>query len=250
MQPQRNSSEEWQQPSEQPSQSPYANPLPEQEQAATQPVVTMTPEQAQQPVTPSPQPVSTEETVGQVAVDASVEADDIEPEPSNEEESANPNEVLPEANHEPVRWQAQEYIPHEKNAGWYVVFVLVVIAFMAVAILLMQSWTFAILVPVMAAALMVYVKRPPRMLDYTLSMKGLYVNEQLHAFSEFRGFGVIHDGLEYSVMLLPQKRFHPGVSVYFNEQDGEAIVDLLGAHLPMQELKLDPIDRLIRKLRI
>lgn len=249
MQPQRNSSEEWQQPPEQPSQSPYATPLPQQD--APQPVVTMTPEQQPQQPT-APLPASTEAAVGQTAVEATAEptpSETAEPE-TLDDEAADPNDVAPVANHEPVRWQAQEYIPHEKNAGWYVVFVLVVVAFMAVAILLMQSWTFAILVPVMAAALMVYVKRPPRVLDYTLSMKGLYVNEQLHTFAEFRGFGVIHDGLEYSVMLLPRKRFHPGVSVYFNEQDGEAIVDLLGAHLPMQELKLDPIDRLIRKLRI
>jgi hypothetical protein len=121
---------------------------------------------------------------------------------------------------------------------------------MAIAIFLIKSITFIILVPVMAVALFVYVNRPPRMIDYTLSRKGLHINDRLYSFTEFKGFGVIHDGKEYSVLLLPIKRFVPGVSVYFPEQAGEAIVDILGTRLPMQELRLDFVDRIIRKLRI
>jgi hypothetical protein len=114
----------------------------------------------------------------------------------------------------------------------------------------MQSITFAILVPVMAAALIVYSRRPPRVLDYTLSRQGLHVNDRLYSFAEFKGFGVIHDGDEYSIMLIPTKRFKPGVYVYFPEDAGEAIVDMLAARLPMQELHMDLVDRVIRKLRI
>jgi hypothetical protein len=41
----------------------------------------------------------------------------------------------------------------------------------------------------------------------------------------------------------------PAVSMYFAEEDGEKIVDILGARLPMEELHLDAIDRLMRRLR-
>ena len=151
---------------------------------------------------------------------------------------------------EPVYWQAQEYIHHDKSPVWFIFFAIIVIALIAIAIFLMDSITFAVLVPVMAFALLVYTHRPPRVLDYTLSSQGLHINDHLYAFEEFKSFGVIHDGKEYSVMLLPVKRFKPGVSVYFPEESGEAIVDMLGARLPMQELKLDLIDQLIRKMRI
>jgi hypothetical protein len=133
---------------------------------------------------------------------------------------------------------------------WFVVFAVVVLGLMAAAVFLMQAVTFAILVPVMAVALIVYSHRPPRLLDYTLSAKGLYVNDQLYPFADFKSFGVIHDGEEYSVMLIPVKRFKMGVSVYFPEEAGEAIVDMLGARLPMRELHIDVVDKLIRKLRI
>jgi len=51
-------------------------------------------------------------------------------------------------------------------------------------------------------------------------------------------------------MLIPTKRFAPGVSVYFPDDAGEKIVDILGQRLPMEELKLDVIDIVVRKLRL
>ena len=210
--------QQWQQPSEQPSQAPYEP----AQQDSPGPVVTITPDNTAG--TPSPIPAPEAAPTAPAASQAV------------EEES--------------VRWQATEYIHRHKGAGWFVIFGIVVVIAMAIAILLMKSITFAILVPVMAAALVVYAYRPPRVLDYTLSRKGLHVNDRLYPFGEFKGFGVIHDDDEYSVMLIPTKRFRPGVYVYFPEEAGEAIVDTLAARLPMQELHMDLVDRLIRKLRI
>jgi len=218
--------QQWQQPSEQPSQAPYAPPP--QEKPA--PVVTITPDNQ----TAMPSPVSQQAPeVPQLAETA----------------PASQLSQVPDAE-EPVHWQATEYIHRHKGVLWFVTFGIVVIIAMVAAIFLMKSLTFAILVPVMAAALIVYAYRPPRVLDYTLSRKGLHVNDRLYAFGEFKGFGVIHDDDEYSVMLIPIKRFRPGVYVYFPEEAGEAIVDMLAARLPMQDLHMDLVDKLIRKLRI
>ena len=156
----------------------------------------------------------------------------------------------PPAEQEPLHWQGTEYVHHEKDALWFIIFGVVVVVFMLLAIFLIESPTFAVLIPVMAAALIVYARRPPRLIDYTLSPKGLYVNDQLYPFSDFKGFGVIRDDGEYSIMLIPTKRFRLGVSIYFPEDAGEAIVDMLGVRLPMREMKLDVFDRIIHKLRI
>lgn len=210
MQPDRGQPDDWQQPNEQPSQAPYEGSADSSEKA---PVVTLAPDEPDTPVAPDfPAPASNEQ--------------------------------------QPVHWQAHEYIHHDKDALWFTVFTAVVLALMAFSIFIIQSITFTILLPVMAVALIVYTRRPPRLLDYTLSDKGLHINDRLYSFNEFKGFGVIRDGQEYSIMLIPIKRFRPGVSVYFPEEAGEAIVDLLGARLPMQKLHLDIVDQVIRKLRI
>lgn len=224
MQPNRTPSD-WQQPSEQPAPAPH--------------VVTNDQQSPSEETAPSQAP-----TVSQPVTETPVSD-----EPAQLEEAP----VAPPATtttEEPVHWQATEYIHHEKNTLWFTIFGLVVVALIALAVFVLQSVTFAILIPVMAVALIVYSHRPPRLLDYTLSRQGLHVNDRLYSLNEFKGFGVVHDGSEYSVMLIPLKRFKPGVSVYFPEEAGEAIVDMLGARLPMQELHVDLVDRIIQKLRI
>ena len=222
MQPDRNQQSDWQQPNEQPSQAPYE--APDDGSANKSPVVTLTP-------------------------DASVQQSETEP-PTEDNASIPIDSDRQAVEEEPVHWQAHEYIHHEKDAVWFVIFAVVVVGLMAFSIFVIQSITFTILIPVMAVALVVYSQRPPRLLDYTLSSKGLHINDRLYSFNEFKGFGVIRDDKEYSVMLIPIKRFRPGVSVYFPEEAGEAIVDILGTRLPMQKLNLDVVDKVIRKLRI
>lgn len=149
-----------------------------------------------------------------------------------------------------IQWQAPEYLQHARTPLWYVGFWSVVIILMAIAAFVIRSWSFVILVPVMAAALVIYSHRPPRQLNYVLSTKGLYINDQLHPLSEFRSFGVIQEDNWPALMLIPVKRFRPGMTVYFPQENGEAIVDLLGSRIPMEELHLDAFDKIVRKLRM
>lgn len=151
----------------------------------------------------------------------------------------------------PVTWSAQEYVHLDRSPLWFVLFVIVVLALAAVSIFLLQSWSFSALIIVMAVALIIYIRRPPRVLTYALSpAQGLYVGEKLYHMDEFKAFGLIEDDGHHSIMLIPRKRFAPGVSVYFPEDAGERIVDILGQQLPMENLKLDIVDVIVRKLRL
>lgn len=151
----------------------------------------------------------------------------------------------------PVTWTAQEYVHLDKSPTWFVIFIVVVLGLVSIDVFLLKSWTFSVLVIVMAVAVIIYTRRPPRAITYALSAtQGLYVGERLYHFDEFKAFGLIKDGDHNSIMLLPTKRFSPGVSVYFPDEVGEKIVDVLGLRLPMEELKLDIIDIVVRKLRL
>lgn len=156
--------------------------------------------------------------------------------------------VDPALEHETILWQAPEYVHRYKSPVWYGLFVLVVALLVAAAVFLMQSWTFALLIPVMAFALFAYSARPPRMMSYALSEKGLYINDTLHGFAEFKAFGVLHELDHFSLELIPVRRFRPSLSVYFDEASGEQIVDILGTRLPMQDVKPDGFDRIVRFL--
>lgn len=216
MQPHDEQSQEQQ---GQPAVSPYAG-VPEQ---ANRPVVTLSPDEDQA--------IQTVYPVADAAADPA------------------PTEGVA-AHQQPVRWQAAEYIHRERDQMWFIIFVAVTLVLIAVAIFLIKSITFAVLIPVMAAALVVYTRRPPSMLDYTLSRQGLHVNDHLYPFSEFKSFALVSGDVQHSIMLIPTKRFKPAVSVYFPEEAGEAIVDMLAARLPMQEAHPDIVDRIIQKLHL
>ncbi len=151
----------------------------------------------------------------------------------------------------PITWTAQEYIHLDRSPLWFVAFIAVVLGLVALSVFVLNAWSFAVLVVVMAVALIVYIRRPPRTLTYALSPnQGLYVGERLYTFDEFKAFGLIQDDGNFSIMLIPRKRFAPGVSVFFPEDAGERIVDILGQRLPMENLKLDIVDVIVRKLRL
>lgn len=148
-----------------------------------------------------------------------------------------------------ISWEAEEYIVRDKNAGWYVGMVVVGLLLSALAIWL-QAWTFLAVIVLSVVALLVYTLRPPRMLHYSLTERGLSEGEHLYNYDDFKAFGVLKEGQHFAIVLTPRKRFSPRVTVFFPEAQGEAIVDAFGARLPMEEVRLDVLDRLIKFLRI
>ena len=188
----------------------------------------------------NPAPAQTVDPQGLVADDQTVDLNDPEYAEGDEEY---------DLSEEPVTWAAHEFIHREKGTLWFFLFAIIIAALIAVSIFT-QAWSFTVLIVVVAIVVVVFTRRPPRELTYSLTDEGLTIDGDLHKFSAFKSFGIIHDGEEFSVMLIPTQRFQPGIAVYFPEEAGEDIVDVLGSRLPMKDLKLDIVDRAVRLLRL
>jgi hypothetical protein len=157
--------------------------------------------------------------------------------------------IREDGDEEVIHWTASEYIHVKKGPGWYVGFVFITLVLIAIDVLFLRTYTLSLLVVVMAIAVVIYSRRPPAELHYVLSgRQGLYIGEQLYTFSHFKAFGVIKDGDHHFIKFIPMKRLSPGLSIYFPEEVGEQIVDILGARLPMENLKLDTIDIVVRRI--
>ena len=148
-----------------------------------------------------------------------------------------------------INWHAQEYIPRDKNAGWYVGLAIVALALIALGVWL-RAITFIVLIVVSAIALVIYSVRPPRVLHYSLSDKGLSEGNNLYSYEDYKSFGILKEDGNFAIVLKPRKRFALGVTVYFSQKDGERIVDAFGARLPMEEAKMDFLDKIVKFLRI
>ncbi|MBR0467924.1 hypothetical protein IJJ53_03425 [Candidatus Saccharibacteria bacterium] len=148
-----------------------------------------------------------------------------------------------------VSWEATEYIERDHNTWWYIGLFAVGIGLCVLSFFL-QWWSFIALVIVCIIAILVTSLRPPRKIQYSLDQNGLTEGGKLYKYEDFRAFGILKEGSHFSAVLIPKKRFAIQAKVYFPGDSGEAIVDALGARLPMEEVKLDFLDKIVNFLRI
>ncbi|MDO4902593.1 MAG: hypothetical protein Q4A21_03540 [bacterium] len=153
-----------------------------------------------------------------------------------------------------VNWQAQDLLIGEKSQTWYIYFFIIVVAMIAAAWFLMggwQSWSFILVIVISAAAIvMTRSTKHSKIINYALSTRGVYIGNDFYEYANFKAFGILKEKQIYSIILMPRKRFSPSVSIYFPKENGEKITDILGARLPMEEIHLDLIDRIIRKINL
>ena len=147
-----------------------------------------------------------------------------------------------------IEWSASEYVEHDKSPLWYAVLGVVSLALAAFAVFVIKQYTFAALIAVMVVAIVIWARRPAQEMFYQLNPEAISINGKLFSLSDFRAFGIVQDGALYYATLLPNKRFSPGVNVYFPHELGEQIVDILGSRLAMETIKPDFVDKLMNKL--
>lgn len=150
-----------------------------------------------------------------------------------------------------IHWIANDSPQYNRGSAWFIVLTLFSISLILLDVFLLKYYSFSAVVLVVFVSLMIGAIRSPRQLNYAFSLEqGLYINNKLYPLDDFSSFGVITDDGQPFIKLIPNKRFGTGLDIYFPEELGEVIVDAFGEFLPMEEIKLDLIDKLTRKLKL
>jgi len=146
-------------------------------------------------------------------------------------------------------WQAPEFADHVRNNGWYAAFFMGTVVIAAVVYLTTKE-IFAVATTIILAILAgILLGREPRLINCEATDQGLKVDGKLYEYRNFKSFAIIQEGQMTSISLLPLKRFMPPVSAYFDIKDQDAIVSVIGEHLPYEARQADAIDRLSHRLR-
>lgn len=148
-----------------------------------------------------------------------------------------------------IRWQASEFVDHEKNHNWFVLLGIAALAVCGIVYLLSGSIFSVVVVLFAAAAFGVTANQKPRTMEYALLSNEVQIGERRYKYDDFRSFSVVKEGALWSIVLQPTKRFMPLITVYFDPNDGEKIFDVLSAQMPHEERKLDAVDQLMRRIR-
>lgn len=157
----------------------------------------------------------------------------------------------PPPTHPPVsiQWEASEFIQHSKSPVWFLAFAVFAAGMLALGILVLKDWFVTIGFIFMLVAIVVVAVRKPRVLKYALDDSGVHVGDKFFQYNQFHSFGLIQESGLWSVVFMPNARFSPTLSIYFDQDQGEEIVDALAQFLPMEEHKVDAVDKLSRKIR-
>jgi hypothetical protein len=183
---------------------------------------------------------------------------DIEAESTVEDETTavedDPSEITDEEfeqlreNEVAYRWEASEYVHNNKSGLWYLGLVGLLIVLIGLAALL-HYWLEIVAFLVMGAAIVVYARRPPRVLTYELGPTGITVDGKELPFSQFTSFGVLADIDWHTIDLEPVQRFAARLSIIFDPEDFDAVVGHLELHLPRVDRDPDVIERVARLIR-
>jgi hypothetical protein len=165
----------------------------------------------------------------------------------NSDASEQPSQ--PEPTQAGIKWQASEFIDHQKTSGWFIILILVALTLSTTLYLITQDVLSSLVILVAAVAFGVFASKKPRTLTYSLSTSSLTIDGKKYQYEDFRSFSLIQEGALYGIMLEPTKRFLPPLTIYFDPSDGETIFDTLAQHLPHEEKAPDFVERFMRKIR-
>jgi len=148
-----------------------------------------------------------------------------------------------------VTWTASEFIAHDKSSSWYLWLATGAIVLASLTYLLTRDKVPAGVVIIVAATFGFLAARKPRELQYVIDDTGIHIAEKTYPYSSFRSFSIIQEEAVESIWFMPLKRFMPPLTVYFDPDDGQKIVNLLSEFLPVENRQLDMVDRLMHRLR-
>ncbi len=149
-----------------------------------------------------------------------------------------------------IQWQASEFVDHQKTKGWFLLCGVGAVVLGAVIYLIAGHNILSTVVVVVAMLTFgIYAGQKPRTLTYALLPGVLKIGTKQYSYDDFKTFNVIQEGVLNGVVLQPLRRFMPPLTLYFAEEDGEKIFDILASHIPHEERAVDPIDNLMRRIR-
>ncbi|PCI89741.1 hypothetical protein COB18_02960 [Candidatus Kaiserbacteria bacterium] len=149
-----------------------------------------------------------------------------------------------------IAWKAYEHSHTEKNSDWFWALGIVAISSAVVAILF-QNFLFAILIVVGSFTIALLSQKPPRELTFTLTPRGIMIDDALFPYQMMIAFWVEGRDSEDPTLIIDLQRFMvPHIIVSLTDVNTEQVHTYLSEHLPEKELKEPFGQRILEKLGV
>lgn len=153
------------------------------------------------------------------------------------------------ANTEIFSWTAYEYILQKHGPYWFLITGGVATLLVILGIFT-KSYFFIALVVLAFLVMVLYAKRAPAEIYFSVMPKGIGVGKKFYEFSEFKSFWVFERDGERELSLEMIKRFNPFMRLPLGEIGASKIKAVLSRFLPEAEHKELFSDQILKILRL
>lgn len=152
-----------------------------------------------------------------------------------------PQPVEQKQHRERLSWEAHEYIHTDKHPDWYWALGLLTIAG-AVAAILFSDYLFAVIIVITGFVLALFASRKPDVVRFTLTQRGVRINEKLYPYQSLESFFIEELHHEYTPRLLLKSKhfFVPLLVIPLEGVDADQVHDYLLDFL-MEEEHAEPL---------
>lgn len=131
-----------------------------------------------------------------------------------------------------IVWQALEYKYSKKHPNWYWT-VGIGGGLLALAAVFFKNFFLAIIFVLAAFTMMLYASRPPAMVSFAVSSRGVRIGNRLYPYSALESFWVVDEPGKKKVIVESKKTLMPHIILPLDEvADSEKIRQYLKEFLP------------------
>ena len=146
-----------------------------------------------------------------------------------------------------LEWSGFEYEPRAYSQRWFITLGGIALALVLFGIVA-KSWFFITFVVLAFFVILMYAKRAPRELTFSISSSGVGVGNQFYQFSQLKSFYIIESREFPELSLETSKHLQPFIRIPLEEVAGKDIKELLGRFLPLKEHPEFFTDQIARKI--
>jgi len=149
-----------------------------------------------------------------------------------------------------VQWTASEFVAHEKSPLWYLSLIGIGAVLAIFSQLVVHDFITTVAIVLVTILFVFAASHKPRTLPYHIDGTGITIGDKTYSYAQFKSFGIVQEGAFSNITLVPLKRFGQPLSIYYPPEEEDKIVEVLSAYMPVSQVKLDFIDKLLKSIHL
>lgn len=149
------------------------------------------------------------------------------------------------------RWEAEEYVLHEKSKRWYLVGAATIGVIILMALFL-KNLLMAITFLLIAVVGFIYLRRDPKKIKIKIRQGGIEVENNFYKFEDLESFWIFHhpNTLDSYISIKRKIKYFTHIQLPIGNNDPKIIRKKLLEFIPEQEQKEEVANILERKLKL